>query len=147
MTEDPICGMKVNEATALRAEHAGETFYFCSEHCRKKFIGQPLPAKAIPLTSTETGDECCGAAKAEPSSGSGDCCSGTGGHEDHASHGHEHKDKHGTEEHSCCGGKAGAAALGDGHHDHSLHHRGDAALTPSAAAKYFCPTCPGMESD
>lgn len=35
---------------------------------------------------------------------------------------------------SCCGG---------GHHHH--HHHGD--VSPPAAAKYFCPMCPGVESD
>jgi len=38
MAKDPICGMTVDEATALHAERDGETFYFCSEHCRKKFL-------------------------------------------------------------------------------------------------------------
>jgi len=43
VTKDPICGMTVDEATALIAERDGEKFYFCSEHCRNKF------------TSTSTG--------------------------------------------------------------------------------------------
>jgi Cu+-exporting ATPase len=30
VTKDPICGMTVDEATALRAERNGKTFYFCS---------------------------------------------------------------------------------------------------------------------
>ena len=38
MAIDPICQMEVNEATALSAERDGATFYFCSEHCRQKFI-------------------------------------------------------------------------------------------------------------
>ena len=83
MTKDPICEMTVDEATALRAERDGRTFYFCSEHCRKKFLSQSAPAKS-----------------------DGDCC---GSHE---------------------------------HHDH-----GDAKVKPSFAAKYFCPMCPGVESD
>lgn len=45
MTKDPICGMTVDEATALSAEHNGETFYFCSESCRKKFLAGPTNAK------------------------------------------------------------------------------------------------------
>ena len=40
MAKDPICGMAVDEASLLRAEHDGQTFYFCSEHCRKKFVEQ-----------------------------------------------------------------------------------------------------------
>jgi len=38
MVKDPNCGMIVNEAPALRAERDGKTFYFCSDHCRKKFL-------------------------------------------------------------------------------------------------------------
>ncbi|MFL5896185.1 MAG: permease [Thermoleophilaceae bacterium] len=30
---DPMCGMKVNRATAIRKDFGGQTFYFCSEHC------------------------------------------------------------------------------------------------------------------
>jgi Cu+-exporting ATPase len=37
-TKDPVCGMAVDEATALRAQRDGKTFYFCSEHCQKKFM-------------------------------------------------------------------------------------------------------------
>jgi Cu+-exporting ATPase len=38
MVKDPICGMSVDEATALRAERNGQTFYFCGEHCRETFL-------------------------------------------------------------------------------------------------------------
>ncbi|QGJ69129.1 Heavy metal translocating P-type ATPase [Planctomycetales bacterium 10988] len=38
MAIDPICGMKVDEASALQYEHEGENYYFCSEHCKEKFI-------------------------------------------------------------------------------------------------------------
>jgi Cu+-exporting ATPase len=38
MVNDPICGMKVDEATALHAERDGKIFFFCSEHCRQKFL-------------------------------------------------------------------------------------------------------------
>ncbi|MCI0694594.1 heavy metal translocating P-type ATPase [candidate division KSB1 bacterium] len=43
MAKDPICGMTVDEATSLRAERDGQTFYFCSAHCRQKFLAQPAP--------------------------------------------------------------------------------------------------------
>ena len=112
MIKDPICGMAVDEASALHAERDGKTFYFCGNHCRQKFIGQMQPAKTIPPTPTNTGGNCCGGAKAKPASDSGDCC---GGKSEHASH---------------------------GSHDH-----GDATVKPSSAAKYFCPMCPGVESD
>ncbi|MFA5180537.1 MAG: YHS domain-containing protein [Syntrophales bacterium] len=45
VTKDPICGMTVDEATALSAERDGKTFYFCSEHCRQKFLTAPAEAK------------------------------------------------------------------------------------------------------
>lgn len=38
MAIDPICGMTVDEATARSAEKDGQTFYFCSDHCRQKFL-------------------------------------------------------------------------------------------------------------
>ena len=38
VTKDPVCGMTVDQATAIHAERAGKTFYFCSEHCRAKFL-------------------------------------------------------------------------------------------------------------
>jgi len=47
MAKDPICGMSVDKATALHAERDGDTFYFCSEHCRKKFLGQTGPATVV----------------------------------------------------------------------------------------------------
>ncbi|MDX6663647.1 MAG: uncharacterized protein QOG09_1749 [Solirubrobacterales bacterium] len=34
---DPVCGMKVDRAKAIRREIAGETYYFCSESCAAKF--------------------------------------------------------------------------------------------------------------
>ena len=46
MAIDPICGMTVDEATGLRAEHSGQTFYFCCEHCRRKFIAAGARAAA-----------------------------------------------------------------------------------------------------
>ncbi len=42
MATDPICRMQVDESTALKAERGGQTHYFCSEHCRRKFLeGDP----------------------------------------------------------------------------------------------------------
>jgi Cu+-exporting ATPase len=81
MATDPVCGMAVNEASGLRAERNGQTYFFCSEHCRQKFL-------EIPDSELRT-----------PNSG------------------HRH-----------------------GPHD-------EAAAKPSMTAKYFCPMCPGVESD
>jgi Cu+-exporting ATPase len=42
LATDPVCGMKVNPATAKhRHEHAGHPVYFCSARCREKFIADP----------------------------------------------------------------------------------------------------------
>ncbi|MCK6558237.1 heavy metal translocating P-type ATPase [bacterium] len=43
MAIDPICGMTVDETTNLRAERDGQTYYFCCEHCRQKFLAPPAP--------------------------------------------------------------------------------------------------------
>ena len=40
MAKDPICGMNVNEAEGLKLVKGGQTYYFCSEHCLKKFAQQ-----------------------------------------------------------------------------------------------------------
>ena len=44
-TKDPICGMTVDEATALHAERDGKTFYFCGDHCLQKFLSTPAKTK------------------------------------------------------------------------------------------------------
>jgi len=40
-TKDPVCGMTIDESTALHAERDGKTFYFCSDHCRQAFVSTP----------------------------------------------------------------------------------------------------------
>ena len=47
VTKDPICGMIVDEATALHAERDGKTFYFCGEVCRNKFLLMAAGAKSV----------------------------------------------------------------------------------------------------
>jgi len=41
MAKDPVCGMDVNpeiaSAQGLKAEHEGETYYFCSKGCKLDF--------------------------------------------------------------------------------------------------------------
>jgi YHS domain-containing protein len=34
---DPVCGMKVDRAKAVTKQVAGETYYFCSQHCLHAF--------------------------------------------------------------------------------------------------------------
>jgi YHS domain-containing protein len=38
---DPVCGMGVDRAKALRREHDGRTHFFCSESCREAFDADP----------------------------------------------------------------------------------------------------------
>jgi len=52
--KDSICGMTVDEATALHAERHGKTFYFCGDHCRQKFLNAPGGEKA------DNSGGCCG---------------------------------------------------------------------------------------
>jgi len=42
MAIDPICQMQVNEDSVIRAVRYGKTYYFCSEHCRQKFLSQAM---------------------------------------------------------------------------------------------------------
>ncbi|NOT58447.1 MAG: heavy metal translocating P-type ATPase [Deltaproteobacteria bacterium] len=85
VTIDPICGMTVDEATALHAEREGKTFYFCSDHCRLKFRSAPAS-----VTHAEV-----------PPGGSQSPLA------------HEHGDR----------------------------------STAWSSTQYFCPMCPGVESD
>jgi len=38
---DQVCGMKVDPGKAIRRDFAGETYYFCSEHCLHAFEVNP----------------------------------------------------------------------------------------------------------
>lgn len=55
MTKDPICGMTVDNATAVHAERDGKTFYFCGDQCRQKFLAKPAGAKPEKKSGS-----CCG---------------------------------------------------------------------------------------
>ncbi|TWT32710.1 heavy metal translocating P-type ATPase [Blastopirellula retiformator] len=65
MAKDPICGMDVDPNKALQLEQGGETYFFCSEHCRTKF-------------ANHEGDQADAAHEGEHS-----CCHGNGGHGGH----------------------------------------------------------------
>ncbi len=54
MAKDPICGMTVDEKTALKAERDGTSFFFCSEFCRNKFLETPV------APSETAKHSCCG---------------------------------------------------------------------------------------
>jgi len=55
VTKDPVCGMTVDEATAIHAERDGKTFYFCGDHCRQKFLSTPAGS-----TPEHKSGGCCG---------------------------------------------------------------------------------------
>ncbi|MBI4498080.1 MAG: YHS domain-containing protein [Chloroflexi bacterium] len=42
MAKDPVCGMEVNERQAAgQRQHAGQTYYFCSQGCLTAFEKEP----------------------------------------------------------------------------------------------------------
>jgi putative ABC transport system ATP-binding protein len=41
MTTDPVCGMAVETTSPFRHEAGGQSWWFCSTHCRDEFIGAP----------------------------------------------------------------------------------------------------------
>jgi len=47
LAKDPICGMMVNKATALRTERGGRTYYFCSAGCQRTFESPEQELKAM----------------------------------------------------------------------------------------------------
>lgn len=40
MTRDPICGMEVDEQRGIKVTKDGQDYFFCSQHCRDKFMGR-----------------------------------------------------------------------------------------------------------
>jgi uncharacterized protein len=53
---DPVCGMKVDKAKAVRRDLEGETFYFCGEHCAHSYNlehGDPHEPEAAPVAGHE----------------------------------------------------------------------------------------------
>ncbi len=61
MAIDPVCKMKVEpDKAAAKAEHDGQTYYFCSSMCQQKFVADPqkYAGGAAPADHA-----CCGAHK------------------------------------------------------------------------------------
>ncbi len=45
--KDPVCGMEVDPNTAThRADHNGNEYFFCSDHCLEKFRAEPAKVLA-----------------------------------------------------------------------------------------------------
>ena len=40
MVKDPVCGMYLDSRVAVRLDNSKEPFFFCSEECMKKYLGQ-----------------------------------------------------------------------------------------------------------
>ncbi len=85
MPKDPICGMDVDASSPLRAERDGQTYYFCSEHCRDRFVQQgteaaehdeprdePAPSHATHATHDEA-EYVCPMCEGVASDSPGDC--------------------------------------------------------------------------
>lgn len=64
---DPICHMEVDESSALHETIDDQTWYFCSQGCREKFLAQQVPPEEV-----------------EPAQKSGCCHGSEGQHENHA---------------------------------------------------------------
>jgi Cu+-exporting ATPase len=47
MAKDPICGMVVDKATALKSERAGRAYYFCSVGCQRTFESPEAELKSM----------------------------------------------------------------------------------------------------
>jgi membrane fusion protein, copper/silver efflux system len=65
--KDLVCGMDVDPkaAGALKTQYKGETYYFCSEMCKKSFEANPekyIPQKAKAAKAEKTKDLVCGMA-------------------------------------------------------------------------------------
>jgi Cu+-exporting ATPase len=115
---DPVCGMTVEPASAAsKSEHGGVTYYFCSPRCLQRLEADPA-----------------GVLSKAPGTGGADCC----GSPPPASVKLEFRPRSSPRQelpkeeapHSCCG-----------------HDGGKPKVVPSAKAAYFCPMCPGVESD
>lgn len=119
MAKDPVCGMTVDESNAISIEHDGQTVYFCSAHCRDKFVANLAPeALEKGTAATNRNSESCHhdtATDHQESDAAKTCC--------HHEHAHEHE-----------------------HHDHEHHDHGSSSdVHPTKA--WYCPMCPGVESD
>ena len=47
LAKDPICGMMVDKATALKSERGGRTYYFCSPGCQRAFEAPEAELKSM----------------------------------------------------------------------------------------------------
>ena len=58
--KDPLCGMMVDKATAIKTTYEGANYYFCAEECLKKFQADPKK-HSVCCTCAKTAKKCdCG---------------------------------------------------------------------------------------
>jgi len=58
--KDPVCGMNIDAATAAgRADHEGQTYYFCGSKCKEKFDLHPEQYAGKPAGTPKSGPSCC----------------------------------------------------------------------------------------
>ena len=126
---DPVCGMTVDpkSATAM-STFRGETFHFCSVQCQQEFAANPPSFVDCPpgpaAVAGGCGSRCgCGPPTSEPQD--------------------REPPPPVKAESGCCGG----VAKKEEHACGQSEHASDGLAKPSSAAKYFCPMCPGVESD
>ena len=148
---DPVCQMVVDPATARSAEVRGQTYYFCSEGCRTKFVADPdkyLNAKPFVLPPRKTAAVAPApvpAAGGHKHADGTDCdCEDEGGHAHH-DHSHAHGHDHGGHDHAHHHGSS------VGHpHPPALpvpsRHRGEGGQTASSV-QYTCPMHPQIVQD
>ena len=55
-SRDPVCGMQASEG--VTTGHQGETYHFCSSHCREQFVKNP-EAYADKNHNTGHANHCC----------------------------------------------------------------------------------------
>ncbi len=132
MNTDPVCGMEVKKGSGHHVDHAGQTYYFCSEGCLNKFTESPAQYAAQEKNEA-TGGCCCSGKKetaSEPKEKSaGGCC---GGKKEAAASAPESAAE--KKSHSCCGGK------GHGHHAAKTSDQPE-----DESAIYTCPMHPEIE--
>jgi hypothetical protein len=49
---DPVCGMKVDRSKAVTLDEGSETVYFCSEHCRDRYVATETTSSPLSIQSS-----------------------------------------------------------------------------------------------
>ncbi len=53
LAQDPVCGMTVSKATAIKLERGGKTYYFCSSQCQRTFESEATLSNHQDGTATD----------------------------------------------------------------------------------------------